>query len=224
MVDRTKEPPGRPWPGKRGPLGPTARLEVLHGLRLKGFADLAPVAERAGLASERCAAELSAAEADGLALHREGRLSGWMLTPSGRSEVAKLLAAELDGSGARTSVEDAYQRFLAVNGEFLALCTDWQMLDRQTLNDHSDAAYDAAVVARLGQVDDRVQPVCADLASALPRFGSYRDRLTSARTLVEQGDADWFTKPMIDSYHTVWFELHEDLLATLGIERSKETG
>ena len=30
------------------------------------------------------------------------------------------------------------------------------------------------------------------------------------------------TKPMIDSYHSVWFELHEDLLATLGIERGSE--
>ena len=29
---------------------------------------------------------------------------------------------------------------------------------------------------------------------------------------------------MIDSYHTVWFELHEDLLATLGLERAAETG
>jgi hypothetical protein len=27
---------------------------------------------------------------------------------------------------------------------------------------------------------------------------------------------------MIDSYHSVWFELHEDLLATLGIERGSE--
>jgi hypothetical protein len=27
---------------------------------------------------------------------------------------------------------------------------------------------------------------------------------------------------MIASYHTVWFELHEDLLCTLGIERSSE--
>ncbi len=27
---------------------------------------------------------------------------------------------------------------------------------------------------------------------------------------------------MIDSYHTVWFELHENLLATLGIERARE--
>jgi hypothetical protein len=27
---------------------------------------------------------------------------------------------------------------------------------------------------------------------------------------------------MIDSYHTVWFQLHEDLLNTLGIDRSTE--
>ena len=40
---------------------------------------------------------------------------------------------------------------------------------------------------------------------------------------VQGGDHDWFTKPMIASYHTVWFELHEDLLATLGIERSSES-
>jgi hypothetical protein len=27
---------------------------------------------------------------------------------------------------------------------------------------------------------------------------------------------------MIPSFHTVWFELHEDLLATLGLDRSAE--
>jgi hypothetical protein len=27
---------------------------------------------------------------------------------------------------------------------------------------------------------------------------------------------------MIASYHTVWFEMHEDLLSTLGIERGSE--
>jgi hypothetical protein len=26
----------------------------------------------------------------------------------------------------------------------------------------------------------------------------------------------------VPSFHTVWFELHEDLLATLGLERSDE--
>ena len=41
---------------------------------------------------------------------------------------------------------------------------------------------------------------------------------------VRRGHGEWFDKPLIDSYHTVWFELHEDLLATLGLERSTETG
>ena len=64
--------------------------------------------------------------------------------------------------------------------------------------------------------------MCEDLSKLLARFATYGPRLRSALQRVENGDVDWFTKPMIDSYHTVWFELHEDLLATLGIERSKE--
>jgi hypothetical protein len=38
------------------------------------------------------------------------------------------------------------------------------------------------------------------------------------------GELDWLTKPIMPSYHTVWFELHEDLLATLGIDRASESG
>ena len=36
------------------------------------------------------------------------------------------------------------------------------------------------------------------------------------------GALDYFTKPILPSYHTVWFELHEDLLATLSIDRASE--
>ena len=54
------------------------------------------------------------------------------------------------------------------------------------------------------------------------RLGGYGPRLSSALAKVQGGDGEWFTKPTIDSYHTVWFELHENLLATLGIERGAE--
>ncbi len=200
------------------------RLAVLHGLRLKGFAETDAVAALTGMSSQPCAYQLCAAESEGLVLHREGRMSGWMLTPAGRAEVAKLLAAELDACGRRATVEDAYRRFLAVNGDFLALCTDWQMIDEHTLNDHADPHYDAAVIVRLGLLDDQVQPVCCDLGEARGRFGGYGPRLAEARQKVQDGATDWFTKPMIESYHTIWFELHEDLLATLAIERSREAG
>ncbi len=91
------------------------------------------------------------------------------------------------------------------------------------MNDHTDAAYDQQVVLRLVGLHDRVRPIVADLRQLLVRFGGYSTRLRTAVERVTHGDRDWFTKPTVDSYHTVWFELHEDLLATLGLVRAKET-
>jgi hypothetical protein len=90
------------------------------------------------------------------------------------------------------------------------------------ITDHSDPQHDAGVIASLEALPAKVTPICADLGAALDRFAAYGPRLTNALERVRAGDVDWFTKPMLPSYHTVWFELHEDLLATLGIERSSE--
>jgi hypothetical protein len=35
------------------------------------------------------------------------------------------------------------------------------------------------------------------------------------------GDRAAFTAPLVESYHTVWFELHQDLLLTLGRQRGE---
>ena len=87
---------------------------------------------------------------------------------------------------------------------------------------HDDPDHDAAVLDRLDALHDQVVPVTTALAGTLSRFIGYTDRLTAAHERVRAGDHDWITRPVIDSYHTVWFELHEDLLATLGRERSQE--
>jgi len=204
-------------------------LLVVQALRVRGFVDAEVVVEATGLSIVEVAAHLDGLGDVGHARHREGRISGWMLTPEGRAHGEALLSAELDEVGCRATVQDAYRRFLAVNADFLGLCTDWQLRPdsddpdaEPVVNDHADAAWDAAVVERLGGVDDVVGPICDDLAGLLDRFGGYRDRFASALARVRAGDGDWFARPMIDSYHTVWFELHENLLATLGIERAKE--
>ena len=145
---------------------------------------------------------------------------------AGRAEGQRRAATELDTAGARSIVDAAYRNFLEQNRALLQLCTDWQLRGdpgENTPNDHLDAAYDAGVIARLVEIDAAIQPVGARLAEALERFGGYGERLAHAVEQVQAGEKDWFTKPIIDSYHTVWFELHENLLATLGIERGKET-
>ncbi len=41
---------------------------------------------------------------------------------------------------------------------------------------------------------------------------------------VDAGDPEWLTSPRLDSYHTVWMQMHEDLLLAIGAERAHETG
>ena len=200
-------------------------LLVLLGLRLRSFAPADAVAETVGLTPADVEARLQALGADDRARFRDGRMTGWMLTPAGRADGERRLAAELDAAGQRDAVLAAYRRFLSINQRLLDTCTDWQLRTvdgRQVVNDHADATHDAAAIAQLAELDAAVQPVVADLADALERFGGYSPRLAAALAKVQGGDGDWFTKPTIDSYHTVWFELHENLLATLGIERGAE--
>jgi hypothetical protein len=198
-------------------------LLVLHGVRLKGFGEPDDIAAIVGVSKHVVVENLEKAQADALVLRRDsGRLTGWSLTAEGRAEQERLLRAEIAASGYEATVRSAYERFLAMNKALLHLCTDWQMVDETTLNEHDDPAYDAAVIERLRTLHGELEPILAELEGTLDRYAGYRPRFASALEKLGAGDGDWFTKPMIDSYHTVWFQLHEDLLNTLGIERAKE--
>ena len=88
--------------------------------------------------------------------------------------------------------------------------------DERVPNDHSDADYDAGIVDRLGAQHERAEKVLGRFAALEPRLGVYTRRLESAYDKVLAGEHDWVSGARIDSYHTVWFELHEDLLRMLG--------
>jgi hypothetical protein len=197
------------------------RFLVLHGLRLKGFGEPDAVGAAVGLDAASVEGIVPALRDEGLVLRRDGRLSGWALTKEGRVEQQALATKELADLGVEAEVRAGYERFLGLNGDLLAVCTDWQVRGGG-INDHADAAYDGAVIGRLAAIEAGVQPILADLTAALDRFGGYGPRLAGAVAKVQGGDTEFFTKPIIDSFHTVWFELHEDLLTSLGLERSQE--
>lgn len=202
--------------------GDPARLVVLHGLRVKGFAEVPAVAEFTGLGESEVAERLDALSATGLVAHRDGVVGGWRLTPAGRIEHATALAAAAPDELALAQVRAGYERFAGLDPVVKGVCTAWQVrdLDAGVINDHSDAAYDAEVVDRLGAVHVEALAVVNALAEALTRFDPYRRRLDTAYRRVRAGDGEAFTKPLSGSYHDVWMELHEDLLVTLGLERS----
>ncbi len=195
---------------------------VLHGLRVKGFAETDVLADAARLDDVTVVRALEDFAERGLVTRKQGvQVSGWVLTPQGRAEHEKLLADELDASGGRPEVERRYGGFMALNPALLQACTDWQVRDG-VLNDHTDAAHDDDVRRRLLDLHQRALPVVRPLGEVLERFGGYPARLQRAADKIEAGDGDWVDKPLTDSYHTVWFELHEDLLATLGLQRDRE--
>lgn len=196
-------------------------LLVLHALRCIGFAGLARVAAATGLPESDAESELIDLAVAGLVTHVAGDFGGWGLTEAGRAADAGRIADELETAGARTAVAEAYDGFLVLNPELLDLCTAWQMRSANgvvTSNDHTDAAYDARVLDRLTDLDQRADVVCADLSAAMLRFHRYRVRLTDALARAKSGALDYVTDNLA-SYHAVWFQLHEDLLATLDIPR-----
>jgi hypothetical protein len=194
---------------------------VLHALRCIGGAGLARVATATGLDRDAAESELIDLAVAGLVAHGAGEFGGWSLTADGRAADAERSVAELADDGVRTAITAAYDRFLVLNPELLDICTAWQTrrVDGVVVaNRHDDAAHDARVLDQLADLAGRADALCADLAAALPRFGRYRVRLGDALAMARSGRPEYVTDDF-EAYHTVWFQLHEDLLATLGIPR-----
>lgn len=142
------------------------------------------------------------------------------ITAQGRGTLADWIAAERDQL-ADSTLEQAYHRFDGVNRDFKQLVADWQLRDGSP-NDHSDAAYDAAIIERLVALDSGFAPLLAQITAVAPRLAHYPARLANALEKLRGGDGSWLARPISDSYHTVWFELHEDLIGLLGLSRVEE--
>lgn len=192
-----------------------SELAVLQAIRLKGR-----------VTPDRLAASLDAPSADLTETIQQLTTSGLVvkdatlrISPTGRERLSALLAEErraIDSS----ALAAAYDDFRSVNTDFKALVTDWQLRGGRP-NAHDDPGYDAAVLARLDGVHQRVVPIVAGAAAQLPRLGRYSVKLLAALDKVKSGGHDWLTKPLIDSYHTVWFELHEELILAVGMTREQ---
>ena len=189
-------------------------------LRVQGISPAERAAVAAGVTGDAAHARLTEFVAQGLATERSGRLQGFTLTPEGIATLDKLLAAE--GLRGEDELSEAYDRFLLVNQRVLRVCSDWQVRREggvEEPNDHSDPSYDSAVIDKLAELNGSAQTCLDRMTKVAPRYGVYRARLDSCVERLLAGDTKAFTAPLAESYHTVWFELHQDLLLTLGLER-----
>ncbi|MEV4177244.1 transcriptional regulator [Nonomuraea sp. NPDC049709] len=202
-------------------------LLILHAVRISGYADTPAIAHRYGLDETETKQVLRDGQARGWVEHTAfAGTGGWSLTESGRAENERRLAAELARVGGAEEVRGVYREFLPLNALLLRACTDWQLRptagDRLAVNDHSDPAWDARILDELAGIDRALTPLAGRLGDVLTRFRGYDTRFTTALARARAGEGAWVDRTDVDSCHRVWFELHEDLIATLGIDRHAE--
>ena len=171
--------------------------------------------------TEQAASMLDRLAADGLV---EMAAGSFRLSADGKTVASELVAADRVAWGADAALE-ALDRFLELDARMKQAVTDWQMREMngtQQFNDHADAAYDQSVLDRLSGLHADALDWLRPLEDQLPRLGRYRKRLERAMGLALNGDPAYVASPRVDSYHTVWFELHEDLIVLAGRTRADE--
>lgn len=195
------------------------RLLAFHGLAIKRLADSPAVAGLTGQKPEVVESQLKAAVATGRAVEAKG---AYTLTPLARVALAASYDRYFSELRDNQPFHQAYEGFERINNDLKQIITDWQTIEvggERRANDHSDEAYDDKILDRLSTLHERAEPIFAGLARGLPRLKLYADKLEAALDKAESGEIEWVSDIHRESYHTVWFELHEELLRIMGRER-----
>jgi pyruvate,orthophosphate dikinase len=212
---------GSPAQADAGPRPTVTGEDVIRCLSIKGTAPMEVLAAAlltSAEAVQSAVAELMSARAVAVA-------SGSVrLTAAGAAQAAALLDGDRGQWGADQALQ-ALDDFRRLDEAVKATVTAWQLRDsdgQQVLNDHTDAEYDAGVLADLQTIHSEVSEWFGSLAVATGRFSGYAARLVRAAAAVAAGDHRFVSSPRVDSYHSIWFELHEELIRLTGRTRADE--
>jgi pyruvate, orthophosphate dikinase len=216
--------PARTSEGSSAELGPVLQavgmtdLWLLRLLGLKGRATPDILADSLSMPANAVAAAYGPLCQRGLCSKTGDALR---LTRAGQEH----LDALLDEERARTDPAAAmalYEEFCVLNAELKRIMTAWQVKGDGAPNDHLDTEYDAVVLQRLSELHRRADPLIRRLSQLAPRLAAYPVRLARAHERLAAGDHGYIARIIIDSYHTVWFELHKELISLAGLNHAAE--
>ena len=194
--------------------------ECLRAIGLKGLALMPGLADALLSSPDELQPTIDQLVIDGFVRSGAG---SYRLTEAGTARVIALVTGERAAWGldAATVALDA---FLALDARMKETVTAWQLRDptAQVINDHSDTEYDRGVLDRLSALHADSSAWLESIESGCPRLAGYRLRLAQAIDHALAGDGRFVASPRVDSYHGIWFELHEDLIQLAGRTREEE--
>jgi DNA-binding MarR family transcriptional regulator len=194
--------------------------EVLLALSASGASAPDQIARSTGLATASVAAAIEELRDSGRISTAAAPPERARLTEAGRAAAGEVLERERAAFGA--DVAARYARFRALDRALKEAITRWQVRTVggvEVANDHRDRAHDAAVLAELVDVGARAVAWLEPLARRRSRYRGYRGRIEAALARVRAGEVGWIAGVGVDSLHSIWWQLHGDLLAILGRAR-----
>jgi pyruvate,orthophosphate dikinase len=193
-----------------------SRDELLVLLAIKGLAMADAVPDILGLDAPAAAEVL-----DGLGGYLDRSNARFLkLAPSGAEEAASVIAGHCARAGVN-QLTDVLMSFREINAEFKSLVTEWQMRASPETDETTVKATERRILAQLQNLHTRL---CAWLASTAAAGATqlYVDRFHRAAGRLANGETSYLVSPRVDSYHNVWFELHEFLIRLAGRTRQEE--
>jgi pyruvate,orthophosphate dikinase len=194
---------------------------MVRALAIKGSASADAIAAAVISGVEQVMAAVNGLQAEGL-VEDEGH--AFRLTTKGQAHASELIDRDRKEWG-EGQAQAALLAFHDLDQRVKDIVTAWQLRDvdgAQLLNDHADAAYDAEVLGRLADLHHDAIKWFESLSGRPAAMIAYPARLKRALESANQGDQRFVASPRVDSYHSAWFELHEELIRLAGRSRAEE--
>jgi pyruvate,orthophosphate dikinase len=182
--------------------------QMLRLLLVKGYVTVEAAAEILATNAEDAGASFDELIAKGDA---EPSAGAYRLTAAGKDRARAELEAERDAWG-HDNAETALDEFVGFDVRVKELVTAWQL--------RSDG--DTMPLDQLAALHAEVGTWLDEHSRDFDRFSHYAERLDRAVASFRDGDHRFVASPRVDSYHSIWFELHEELILLSGRNRADE--
>jgi pyruvate,orthophosphate dikinase len=196
-------------PSEDGRGGDVDELEVLRLVVLRSRTDVDAIAGALGARPSAVDSSIRHLVDAGLLVAQGPSLAA---TAAGRDRITADVAAVAARHGPQFA--ELLDRFERPDRELKQVVTDHQLTPDRP---------DGAALRRIHEtVASEATAIISAAAALVPRLERYGARLDAAVRQLASGDVRYLAHPAVDSVHTIWFELHEELIRLAGTDRATE--